>query len=51
MEYEGGDWLVAATPLLATAEGNSLPWFYRGEALVVGSGPARQDRLDGVPVV
>lgn len=25
--------------------------FYRGEALVVGSGSARQDRLDGIPIV
>jgi hypothetical protein len=25
--------------------------FYRGEALVVGKGDARQDRLEGIPVV
>jgi len=37
--------------LLATAEGNNLPWFYRGEALVIGRSPARQDRLEGIPIV
>jgi hypothetical protein len=25
--------------------------FYRGEALVTGSGAARQDRLEGIPIV
>ncbi len=25
--------------------------FYRGEALVVGRGEARQDRLEGIPIV